>query len=152
MVPANRYFKGVGSTQSHNTVFHFLYYSQESLRYVCFLQFSLTSVQPLPFHISLRNLQIAHGNRFPWGNYHHFSFIRAIKRSVLTMSIQKICHKGLLHLQKIVSQPFSANREPHTVIANLTVQKWHAYHHGCQGRKLQPKNFIFTRRKIDQTL
>ena len=31
------------------------------------------------------------------------------------MLIQKICHKGPLHLQKIVSQPFSVNREPHTV-------------------------------------
>ena len=31
------------------------------------------------------------------------------------MLIQKICHKGPLHLQKIVSQPFSAaDREPHT--------------------------------------
>ena len=68
------------------------------------------------------------------------------------MSIQKICHKGLLHLLKIVSQPFLANREPHTVIANLSIQKWHAYHHGCQGRKLQRKHFIFTRRNIDQTL
>ena len=65
------------------------------------------------------------------------------------MLIQKICHKGPLHLQKIVSQPFSANREPHTAIATLSMQKWHAYHHECQGRKLQRKNFIFTRRKID---
>ena len=86
---------------------------------------------------------------FPGGNYHHFSFIRVIKSSVLTMLIQKICHKGPLHLEKITSQPFSASHEAHTVIANLTIQKWHAYHHGCQGRKLQWKNFIFTRRKID---
>ena len=42
------------------------------------------------------------GNRFPWGNHHHNSFIRAIKSGVLTMLIQKICHKDLLHLQKIV--------------------------------------------------
>ena len=46
-----------------------------------------------------------------------------------------------LHLQKIVSQPFSENREPHTVIANLSIQKWHAYHHGCQGRELPGRNF-----------
>ena len=65
------------------------------------------------------------------------------------MLIQKIYHKGPFHLQKIVSQPFSANGEPHTVIANLSIQKWHAYHHGCQERKLQRKNFIFKRRKID---
>ena len=39
------------------------------------------------------------------------------------MLIQKICHKGPLHLQKIVWQPFSVNREPHTVIANLSIQK-----------------------------
>ena len=65
------------------------------------------------------------GNRFPKGNYHHISFIRAIKSGVLIMLMQKICHKGLLHLQKIVSQPFSANREPPTAIANLNIQKWH---------------------------
>ena len=46
------------------------------------------------------------GNRFPLGNYHHINLIRAIKSGVLTMLIQKICHKGLLHLQKFVSQPF----------------------------------------------
>ena len=39
------------------------------------------------------------------------------------MLIQKICHKGLLHLQKIVSQLFSANREPHTLIANLNIYR-----------------------------
>ena len=43
---ANRYFKGVVSTQtsifSPNTVFRSLHYSQESLRHVCFLQFSLS--------------------------------------------------------------------------------------------------------------
>ena len=65
------------------------------------------------------------------------------------MLIQKICHKDPLHLQKIVSQPFSANHEPHTLIANLSIQKWHAYHHGCQGKETSTKNFIFTRRKID---
>ena len=63
------------------------------------------------------------------------------------MLIQKICHKGPLHLQKIVSQPFSANREPHTVIANLSIQRWHAYHHGCQGRKLQQKKLYFHKEK-----
>ena len=69
MVLANRYFKGVGSTQtsifSPKTVFQFLHYSQESLRHVCFLQFSLISVRPLHFHISLRNLQIALLTDFP---------------------------------------------------------------------------------------
>ena len=39
------------------------------------------------------------------------------------MLIQKICHKGPLHLQKIVSQPFSVNHEPHTVIAKLSTVK-----------------------------
>ena len=42
---------------------------------------------------------------------------------LLTMLIQIICPKALLYLQKIVSQPFSANREPHTAIANLNIQK-----------------------------
>ena len=35
-------------------------------------------------------------------------------------------------------------------VKNLNIQKWHVYYHGCQGRKLQQKNFIFTRRKIDE--
>ena len=64
------------------------------------------------------------------------------------MSIQKICHKGLLYLQKIVSQPFSANREPHTVVANLSIQKWYANHHGCQGRELQRKKLYFHKEKV----
>ena len=50
-------------------------------------------------------------------------FGRSKASSILTMSIQKICHKGLLHLQKIVSQPFSANHEPHTLIANLNIYR-----------------------------
>ena len=73
-------------------------------------------------HQSLKSLTHP-GNRFPLGNYHHISFIRAIKSGVLTMLIQKICHKGILHLQKIVLQPLSANREPHTPIANLNIHK-----------------------------
>ena len=48
-----------------------------------------------------------------------------------------------------ISQSFPADRESHTAIANLNILKWHVYHHGCQGRKLQRKNFIFTRTKID---
>ena len=58
------------------------------------------------------------------------------------MSIQTICQKDLLHLQKIVSQPLLANRDPHTAIANLDTHKWHVYHHGCQGRKLQRKTLF----------
>ena len=58
------------------------------------------------------------------------------------MLIQKMCHKGFLHLQKIVWQPFSANRKPHTAIANLNMQKWHVCHRGCQGRKLQGKTLF----------
>ena len=30
------------------------------------------------------------------------------------------------------------------------MQKRHVYYHGCQGRKLQRKNFISIRRKIDK--
>ena len=41
------------------------------------------------------------------------------------MLIQKICRKGLLHLQEIVSQPFAANHGPHTAIANLNMQNIH---------------------------
>ena len=69
MVLVNRYFKGVGSTQtsifSPNTVFHSLYYIQESLHHVCFLQFSFISVQPLHCYISLWNFQIALVTDFP---------------------------------------------------------------------------------------
>ena len=39
------------------------------------------------------------------------------------MFILKICQEGLLLLQKIVSQPFSTNREPHTLIANLNIYR-----------------------------
>ena len=33
---------------------------------------------------------------------------------------------------------------------NLNIWKWHTYYHGCHGRKLQQKNYIFTNRKIDE--
>ena len=58
------------------------------------------------------------------------------------MLIQKIYHKGLLHLQKIVLQPFSANREPHTVIANLNIQKWQAYRHGVREGNFNEKTLF----------
>ena len=45
------------------------------------------------------------GNRFPLGNYHHISFIRAIKSSVLTMLIQKICHNTVLHSLHYSQEP-----------------------------------------------
>ena len=141
MVLANRYFKGVGLTQtsifSPNTA-------------PCLFSSAFFDLCPATalLHQSLKSSNLP-GNRFPQGNHNHISFIRAIKNGVLTMLIQKICHKGLLHLQKIVSQPISTSRQPHTAIANLNIQKWHVYHHGCQERKLQRKNFIFTRRKID---
>ena len=70
------------------------------------------------------------------------------KRRIDYVDTKDMSQKSL-HLQKIVSQPFSANLEPHTTIANPNIQKWHVYHHGCQGRKLQRKKVIFTRRKID---
>ena len=62
MVLANLYFQDIGSTQtlifSSNTLFHFLHYSRQSLHHY-FPQFSLISVRPPHFYISLWNLQIA---------------------------------------------------------------------------------------------
>ena len=60
MVLANLYFKDIGSTQaatfSPNTVFHSLRYSQQSLRHVYFLQFTLISVRPplKPLQLNIR--------------------------------------------------------------------------------------------------
>ena len=85
------------------------------------------------FHSFLLKSSNRPGNRFPYGNYHHISFIRAIKSGVLTILIQKICHKDLLHLQKIVSQPFSANRKPHTAIANLNMCMIKIFRGGGEG-------------------
>ena len=63
MVLANLYFQDIRSTQtlifSPNSLFHFLHQSQQSLHHVYFLQFSLISVRPLHFDISLWNLKIA---------------------------------------------------------------------------------------------
>ena len=126
-------------------MFHSLHYSQESLRNVCLLQFSLISVQPLHFYISLWSLQIALV----------IDFLRVIiitsvlfgrSKAAYWLCWHKRCHKGLLHLQKIVSQPFLENRE-HIAIANLNIQKWHVYHHGCEGRKLQQKQLYFHKEK-----
>ena len=69
------------------------------------------------------------------------------------MLIQKICHKGPLHLQKIVSQPSSANREPHTVIRKPEYTEMAFVSSWMSGKETSTKeNFIFTRRNIDQTL
>ena len=151
MMLANWYFKGVGSTQtsifSPNTVFHSLHYSQESLRHVCFLQFSLISVQPLHFYISLWNRQIAPVTDFP----------RVIIITSVLFGRSKAAY-WLCWYKRYVTKVFCiyrklfCNRSKRTwssQIANLSIQKWHVYHHGCQGRKLQRKNFIFTRRKTD---
>ena len=63
MVRANLYFQDIRPTQTlifnPNSLFHFLHHSQQSLHHVYFLQFSLISVRPLHFDISLGNLQIA---------------------------------------------------------------------------------------------
>ena len=141
MVLANRYFKGVGSTQtsifSPNTVFHF-FALQPGITAPCLFSsvfFNLCLATALS-HQSLK-FQIALVTDFP-----RVIIITSVySGGVLTLLIKKLCHKGLLHLQKIVSQSFSANREPHTATANLNIQKWHVYHYGCQGRKLQRKNF-----------
>ena len=70
MVLADLYFKDIGSTQtsifSPNIVFHSLHYSQQSLHHVYFLQFSLISVRPSHFSISLWNLEIALVTDFLW--------------------------------------------------------------------------------------
>ena len=63
MVLANLYFQDIRSTQtlifSPKSLFHFLHHSQQSPHHVYFLQFSLISVRPPHFYISLWNLQIA---------------------------------------------------------------------------------------------
>ena len=46
----------------------------------------------------------------------------------------------------VLSEPVSFTLS----VKNLSIQKRHVYYHGCQGRKRQRKNFIFTRRKIDE--
>ena len=55
-------------------------------------------------------------------------------------------------LQKIVWQLFSATCKSYTVSKKLehTDMAFLLSSDGCQGRKLQGKNFIFTRRKIDE--
>ena len=154
MVFANRYFKGIGSTQassfSPNIVFHSLHYSQESLCHVCFLQFSLLSAQPLCFYISLWNLQIAHGNQFPLGIYHYFRFIRAIK------SMQ---HIDYAHIKDMSQRSFAfaencfATRCQRTVVS-LTpwLQTWTYTEMACvsswmSGKETSTKKLYFHKEK-----
>ena len=128
-----RDFKGVGSTQtsifSLNTVFHSLHYSQESLRHFFSSVFFDICPPTALLHQSLKSSN-GTGNRFFSGNYHHISFIQRSKRRIDYVETKDMS-QSCLHLQKIVSQPFSANREPHTAIANLNIEKWHTYHQGC---------------------
>ena len=95
MVLASRYFKGVGSTGtsmfSPDTMFQSLHHTGPCLFSSVFFDLCPTTAV---LHQSLKSSNRP-GNRFPWGNYHRISFIRAIKSGVLTMLIQKVCHKGL---------------------------------------------------------
>ena len=120
MVLANRYFKGVGSTQTSifcpNTVFHCLHHSQETpLCHACFLQFSLISVRPLHFYISLWNLQIALVSDFP----RVIIIISVFFGRSKTMLTQKICHKGFCIHRKLFR-----NRSQWTVSFTLRLQTW----------------------------
>ena len=123
MVLANRYFKGVGSTQtsifSPNTVLHSLHYSQESLRHVCFLQFSLISVQPLHFYISLWNLQLVLVTSFP----------RVIIITSVLFAQSKAAY-WLCWYKRYVTKVFCiyrklfCNRSQRTVSLTLRLQTW----------------------------
>ena len=95
---------------------HGLYvYSQESLRHVCFFQFFYLCPATALLHQKSSNRP---GNGFPLGNYHHISFIRAIKTGVLTKLIHKICHKGLFAF----TENCFLNRSQRTVSPTLQLQ------------------------------
>ena len=123
MVLAHCYFKGVGSTEtlifSPNTVFHFLHYSQESLCHVCFLQFSLISVQPLHFYISLWNLQLALVT----------DFLRVIMIASVLFGLSKVAY-WLCWYKRYVTKVFCIDRKlfhnhsQWTVSLTLRLQTW----------------------------
>ena len=111
---------------------------------------STTALLHQPFESSNRT-----DNRFPWGNYHHISFIRVIKSSVLTTSIiwykRNIDrHKGLSCLQKIVWQLFLANRKSHIVSETWTYRNGISIIMVSGKETLEKKRFIFSKRKIDK--
>ena len=66
------------------------------------------------------------------------------------MLMQKICHKGLLYLQKIVSQSFSANCKSCTASKKLEHAETACLLSWMSAKETSAKNFIFTRRKIDK--
>ena len=123
IVIANRYFKGVGSTQtsifSLNTVFHFLHSSQESLRHVCFLQFSFISVQPLHFYISLWNLQLALVTDFPSVIIITSVLFRRSKAAYWLCSYKRYLTKFFCIYRKLFR-----NRSQRTVSPALRLQTW----------------------------
>ena len=158
-------------------VFHFLHYSQQSLYHVYFLQFSwslfglhtftlarlrnfilITTVHfwnhslensmsssPLGCdYISLWNLQIALVTLFP----------RVIIITLVLFGQSKAAYWQRSFCNCIDRKLF-ANRSQWIVSLTLSVKTWtyrngHVYYHRCQGRKLQRKNFVFIRRKIDE--
>ena len=123
MVFANRYFKGVGSTEtsifSPNTVFHSFRYSQESLRHVCFLQFSLISVRPLHFYISLWNLQVALVTDFPWVIIIISVLFRRSKAAYWLRWYKRYVTKVFRIYRKLFH-----NRSQRTVSLTLRLQTW----------------------------
>ena len=145
MVLANLYFKITGSTQtlifSPNTVFHFLHYSQQSLHHVYFLQFSLISVQPSHFYISLWNLQIALVTDFPG----------VIITTLVLFGQSKAAYwlrwyKGYVTKVFCIYRRLLGNRSQRTVnltlpLKNLNIQKWHVYYHGCDITSFKSNNW-----------
>ena len=151
MVLANLYFKDIGSTQtlifSPNTVFHFLHYSQQSLRHVYFLQFSSISVWPQHFYISLWNLQVVRVNDVP----------RVIIIALILFGQSKAAYwlrwykiyvtKVFCIYQKIVSQSFSANSKSHTVSKNLEHTEMACLLSWMSGKETSVKKLYFYKEK-----
>ena len=149
MVLAKRYFKGVGSTQTSSLVtiqcFTFCTTARKHCAMFVFFSFLWSLSSHRLFYFSLWNLQIAHGNRFPWGNYPHFSFIRAIKSSVLTMFMSQRSFAFAENcFATVLSEPCASHCDCKPEYTEMTcISSWMA------GKETSTKNFFFTRRKID---
>ena len=107
MTPANLYYKDIGSIQTlifvPKTVFHFQHYSQQSLHYVYFLQFSLISVRPPHFYLSLWNLQIALVTDTPGQLSSHYFYSGNQKRRIDYVDVRYMSQRSFVFTKKCFS-------------------------------------------------
>ena len=124
MVLANLYFQDIRSTQtlifSPNSLFHFLYHSQQFRKGPLFVSMSVKQ----NFFVSV---------------FIHkcLMVLNDVEYTIIKMFVTQMSN----YLFVISFQLMFYKTSRCSLVYKKLVHKWHVYYHGCQGRKLQRKSF-----------